>query len=228
MTAPAAQKFSQLAAIDWDDTGSIRRGAAPIFTAVTTDPSLLSGLLDALDGDSHLRSMCERYDFLDKLVLYDDPPSGARIRLHLYRPGFFDRPHNHRWSFASLILRGSYLHRIYGRDDTFGEDTDPEGLRPIHERVEEPGDRYALHHSSVHTVQADADTISLLLRGPAAKDRFLILDRDRGPFWVHGAAQESAATRATKQMSAHQIADTIGRVRSLLAGGGPGEAAEGR
>ncbi|MGH3831311.1 MAG: hypothetical protein ACRDRS_12845 [Pseudonocardiaceae bacterium] len=75
----------------------------------------------------------------------------------LYQPGFFDRPHNHRWSFASHILRGGYVHRIFGRDDQFGEDTNPDSLHPIHERLEQPGSTYALHHTSVHTVQAKAD-----------------------------------------------------------------------
>ncbi|MGH3939545.1 MAG: hypothetical protein ACRDTG_13125 [Pseudonocardiaceae bacterium] len=64
-----------------------------------------------------------------------------------------------RWSFASHILRGGYVHRIFGRDDQFGEDTDPTSLRPIHERLERPSSTYALHHTSVHTVQAEADII---------------------------------------------------------------------
>ncbi|MGB6163716.1 MAG: hypothetical protein WCF33_13770 [Pseudonocardiaceae bacterium] len=29
-----------------------------------------------------------------------------------------------------------------------------------HERLEQPGSTYALHHTSVHTVQAEADTIT--------------------------------------------------------------------
>ncbi|MGH3901467.1 MAG: hypothetical protein ACRDTA_25070 [Pseudonocardiaceae bacterium] len=41
----------------------------------------------------------------------------------------------------------------------------PDSLLPIHERLEQPGSTYALHHTSVHTVQAEADTISLLVSG---------------------------------------------------------------
>src|SRR5215471_12100212 len=172
MTLPHSS-FHGLSDIDWDDTGSILHYATPIFDAFATEPDLLDGLLDNLAHDAHLRAMCERYDFMDKLVLHDHTDRQVRVRLHLYRAGYFDRPHNHRWSFASQILRGSYLHRIYGRDNDFGEDTAPDTLQPIHERIESPGANYALHHTSVHTVQAEADTISLLLRGPAAKDRFL-------------------------------------------------------
>ncbi len=219
MTTAPHPTFLGLNDINWDDTGSILRHATPIFEAFTTEPDLLAALLDNLGVDEHLRPMCEGYDFMDKLVLYDDADAQVRVRLHLYRPGYFDRPHNHRWSFASHILRGSYLHRIFGRDDQFGEDTDPNTLQPIHERVERVGAGYALHHTSVHTVQAEADSISILLRGPAAKDRFLILDRAGESFWVYGAAQESPQTRASKQMSGAHLDRTISRVRSLIAAG---------
>ncbi|MFI6883896.1 hypothetical protein [Streptosporangium canum] len=205
-------------AIDWNDTSSILTGCTPIFDAFTSDPHLLQTLLESLPGDPHLADMCERYDFLAKLVLHDEPEAGVRIRLHLYREGFFDRPHNHRWPFYAGILHGSYLHRVFGRDDSFDDSTDPDTLRPILERVERPGCAYALQHTSVHTVQAQADTISLLVRGPAAKDRFLILDRLRGgSFWVYGAAQETPEQRAGKRMTADQLAATIARVRLLTA-----------
>jgi hypothetical protein len=208
--------FQGLREIDWDDTGSILRHATPVFDTLVENPELLTSLLDRLGGNTTLRAMCETYDFMDKLVLHDDP-AGFRIRAHLYRPGYFDRPHNHRWSFASLILRGSYVHRIFGRDDHFGEDTDVDNLRPIHECVQHAGTTYALHHTSVHTVQAQADSISILLRGPAAKDRFLILDRAGDSFWVYGAAQESPKTRERKQMRASKVDETIRRVRELTA-----------
>lgn len=217
MNTPPHPTFLGLRECDWEDTSSILQASMPIFGAFTADSQLLPALLHNLADDEHLKPMCERYDFLDKLVLYDDMIAQVRIRLHLYRPGYFDRPHNHRWSFASHILCGRYRHRIFGRDDLFGEDTDPNSLQPIHERIEGPGASYALHHTSVHTVQADADTISLLIRGPAAKQRFLILDHAGGSFWVYGAANESPEQRAGKQMTAEQINQAISRVQLLTA-----------
>ncbi|MFE0025520.1 hypothetical protein [Amycolatopsis sp. NPDC059021] len=209
--------FSALGTIDWDDTTSILHGCAPLFDTLTTTPDLLRTLVDRVRGDGHLASMCEGYDFMHKLVLYDAPDLTVRLRLHLYRDGFFDRPHNHRWSFASHILRGGYTHRIFGRDDQFGEDTDPHTLRPIHERREHPGATYALHHTSVHTVHAEADTLSLLVRGPAAKQRFLILDAATDSFfWVYGAAQESPEQRASKRLTPDQLHQTITRIHRLI------------
>jgi hypothetical protein len=211
-TAPPA--LPGLGNIDWDDTGSILARCTPAFDAIT--PAVLADLLETLLADPRLQAMCERYDFLDKLVLHDDPDAGVRIRLHLYRDGYYDRPHNHRWSFASRILCGQYGHRIFGTDNAFTEDTDPATLRPLCERTETPGSTYALHHASVHTVQASGGTISLLIRGPAAKDRFLILDRAAGgSFWAYGAASETPQQRAAKTMTPAILHDAIGRARTL-------------
>ena len=213
--------FAALEDIDWDDTGSIIAGCTPAFDALTSTPSLLFTLLENLPGDERLASMCERYDFLTKLVLHTAGASDQiRVRLHLYRPGYFDRPHNHRWPFAARIVRGSYRHRIFGNDENFGEHTDPEQLQPICERIETPGSTYALQHTAVHTVQAEADTVSLLIRGPAAKDRFLILDAaERRFFWVYGAAQETPAQRSSKQMTPRQLDKTITHLRQLIDAG---------
>jgi hypothetical protein len=213
---PPHPSFITLAHIDWDDTASILRGCTPLFDALTHERELLAGLVAHVGDDPHLAGMCEGYDFMHKLVLYDAAELNVRLRLHVYQAGFFDRPHNHRWSFASHILRGGYVHRIFGRDDQFGEDTDPNDLLPIHERLEQPGSTYALHHTSVHTVQAEADTISRLVRGPSAKQRFLILDATSGGFfWVYGAAQESPGQRANKRLTPDQLDQTITRIQRL-------------
>ena len=220
MTTLPHPNFAAIRDIVWDDTSSILDNSAPMFGSVLTERGLLDRLLDGVRADAHLAALCERYDFLDKLVVYDDPESSVRLRLHLYRPGYFDRPHNHRWAFSSMIVSGSYRHLVYGDDERFDQQTDPESLRAVYERVERPGSHYALHHTSVHAVQAEADTISLLLRGPATSDRFLILDREAGgSFWVYGAARESAEQRASKRMSATDIDQTVARVREVLGAG---------
>ena len=59
---------------------------------------------------SSLFGLCEHYDILDKIILEDGP---IRIRLHIFADEYFDRPHNHRWTYSSLILSGGYQHTIY-------------------------------------------------------------------------------------------------------------------
>lgn len=210
--------LTALVKADWDDLGAVVDATGSIFQELL-QPGRLPTMLDHLLEDEHLRQLCERYDFLDKLVLFDDPHTGIRVRLHLFRSGYFDRPHNHRWSFASRILVGQYVHRLYGREDVLLDSPDAQELRPIMERVEYVGDEYVLHHDSVHAVAAVDNTISLVLRGPARKDRFLIVDRtEQSSFWVEGAALEPPAKRQEKVMSAQTLESVVAAVRDLLAG----------
>lgn len=201
--------------LDWDDTDTVWRAAGEAFTALTVDRwAPLLSLLDALPGSPRLTEMCETYDFLDKLVLHDDTEHGYRIRAHLFRDGYFDRPHDHRWPFASMILTGSYRHTQYGSNAGF-TDIDPADLRPLSVRTERPGDWYALHHTAVHSVTAQSGTLSLVLRGPAVKDSFRIIDTDRASsFIVKGAAQETPAERATKRMSPDRLTTVITRIQA--------------
>ncbi|WP_036529332.1 hypothetical protein [Nocardia sp. CNY236] len=216
MTAPHSS-FASLSGIDWNDTDSILAGCTPVFDAMSTDRALLASLICKTADDPTLAEMCEGFDFMRKLVLYDDPTHGVRVRLHLYRGGFFDRPHNHRWSFASRILHGSYQHRIFGPDSDFDEATDPNALRPLLTRHEQPGHTYALHHTSVHTVSAATNTASLLIRGPAAKQRFLIHDAAANEFfWVRGAQQETPDQRERKQLTPTELAGAIDAAQTLL------------
>lgn len=201
---------------DWNNLQQVSDRSQSVFQDLLYSGGLQEAL-DNLRSDEHLRSMCERYDFLDKLVLYDDPSTSVRVRLHLFRSGYYDRPHNHRWSFASRILRGEYVHRIYGREDVLLGQHDSQPLDPIMERIEREGDEYVLHHNSVHSVQATEDTISLVLRGPASKERFLIRDLGAGSsFWVQGAANETPQVRAQKVMPAALVDATLDRVEALL------------
>lgn len=206
----------ELRHLDWDDPTRARKAAESAFTRLTDDRwALLLELLDALPDHPELTEMCETYDFLDKLVLHNDADGGFRVRLHVFRPGYFDRPHNHRWPFASMILTGSYLHTLYGADTDF-ETATLASLRPLHVHTESAGGWYLLHHSAVHSVAAEAGTVSLILRGPAAKDAFRIIDVPTGEsFHVRGAKDESLQQRADKRTDPARLTQTIDRVRAL-------------
>ena len=133
-------------------------------------------------------------------MLHDDP-SGVRVRLHVFLPGYFDRPHNHRWSYASTILRGQYRHYLFG-DAELGRDGRP---GQPHGRSwcahEQAGNAYALHHTMVHAVVAEPYTVSLVIRGPAVKDRFLVMDRKTGESWWQYGASHGA--RLQRRAEAH-------------------------
>lgn len=189
---------------DWDDIEAVEAETRKVLDALTADRSVLRGVLRDLPRTPELLALCEHYDILDKIVLWDDP-TGFRVRLHVFLPGYFDRPHNHRWSYASTILRGQYRHYLFGNVE-LDEDVLPRDLEAVMVRQEQVGDAYALHHSMVHAVVAEPFTVSLVVRGPAVKDRFLVMDRRTGEsWWQYGAKQESAEDAEQKRMSVEQF-----------------------
>jgi hypothetical protein len=53
---------------------------------------------------------------------------------------------------------------------------------------------------------AEPYTVSLVVRGPTVKDRFLVMDRLTGKsWWQYGVAQESPEEAAKKRMSADRF-----------------------
>ena len=196
---------------DWDDIDAVEAAARKTFSALAEAPAVIGTALDSLPQAPELLALCEHYDILDKIVLHDDP-AGFRVRLHVFLPGYFDRPHNHRWSYASTILRGSYRHCLFGNAE-LDEDIKPGSLDAIMVRQETAGSTYALHHSMVHAVGAEPHTVTLVIRGPAVKDRFLVMDRYTGEaWWQYGTAKETAADAATKRMSADRFRELRGQL----------------
>lgn len=203
---------AQVCGIDWKNIDVVERAAFELFEELTADPSMVRARLDEIPNRPELLILCEHYDILDKIVLFDDEESGVRVRLHVFLPGYFDRPHNHRWSYASRILRGQYRHYLFG-DAELNDQTDPTKLEVLQVREEPVGVAYALHHTMVHAVVAEPFTVSLVVRGPAVKDRFLVGDRRTGEaWWQYGAAQESAQAALQKQMTSTRFQEVTAQL----------------
>lgn len=201
-----------LRSLDWKDTDAVEAVTVKALAMLTSQPRTLRDILLNLPERPDLFGLCEHYDILDKIVLHDDP-SGVRVRLHVFLPGYFDRPHNHRWSYASTILRGQYRHYLFG-DADLDETVDPASLKALMVRDEQPGTTYALHHTMVHAVVAEPYTVSLVIRGPAMKDRFLVMDRKTGQsWWQYGASQEPAYDAEQKRMSVERLAELTNSLR---------------
>lgn len=204
--------FTDIRAVDWTDLVAVTAASDKLLTTLDTHRDVLRRLADGALANPDLLRLCEHYDILNKIVLHDDP-AGWRLRLHVFLPGYFDRPHNHRWSYTSRILAGSYTHTLYGTDEGIGDDIDPAALVPRMVRIEQPGDSYTLHHSMIHSVVARPYTASLVARGPAIKDRFIVTDRYTSQvWWQYGAANENSADSARKRMTVDQARDCIDRL----------------
>ncbi|MDT4991997.1 MAG: hypothetical protein QOH97_1889 [Actinoplanes sp.] len=202
----------QLGPLDWNNLTAVTSATDKLLTDLDNNRPRLRELAHAALDDPRLLALCEHYDILDKIVLHDDP-SGWRLRLHVFLPGYFDRPHNHRWTYASRILAGGYAHTLYGTDETIGDTIDPAALTPRLVRTEQPGDTYTLHHSMIHSVVAQPYTVTLIARGPAVKDRFLVTDRRTGhTWWQYGAATEDPAEAAKKRMTRSHASECLDRL----------------
>ncbi|GGY13551.1 hypothetical protein [Streptomyces xanthochromogenes] len=204
-----------LKTLDWNDPAAVQDATSPVLARLADDPTFLTWLLDEVPNDPELFPMAEHYDILDKVVLHNDP-SGWRLRLHLFLPGYYDRPHNHRWTYSSRILAGSYQHTLYGPDHDLDERVDVAAMQPYMVRTETAGSAYTLHHSMIHAAVAEPHTVSLIIRGPAMKDRFLVADRATNTsWWQHGAAEESAEKSREKRMTVARFTDFRDRLTSL-------------
>ena len=201
-----------LRSLDWEDIDAVEVATRKALYSLFENRGLIRKTLLALPEHPDLLKLCEHYDILDKIVLWDDP-SGVRVRLHVFLPGYFDRPHNHRWSYASAILRGEYVHYLFGNAE-LDEKVNPGSLKPLMARHEQIGNAYALHHTMVHAVVAEPHTVSLVIRGPAVKDRFLVMDRKTGEsWWQYGASLEPADSAAAKRMSVGHLRELTVRLR---------------
>jgi hypothetical protein len=68
----------------------------------------------------------------------------------------------------------------------------------------------------VHAVVAEPYTVSLVIRGPAVKDRFVVMDRTTGEsWWQYGAIQESAEETGRKRMPTERVVDLTNRLREM-------------
>lgn len=205
-TDTITELFADVASIDWNHLAAVTAASDKVLTALDTHRGELHELAERAVGNPDLLPLCEHYDILDKIVLHNDP-TGWRLRLHVFLPGYFDRPHNHRWTYSSRILHGSYTHTLYGTDDQIlnSDDIDVAELQPRMVRRESSGDFYTLHHNMIHSATAEPYTTSLIVRGPAVKDRFLVTDRVTGQaWWQYGAITESRDDADRKRMNTSQ------------------------
>ncbi|RMI33721.1 hypothetical protein EBN03_10760 [Nocardia stercoris] len=200
----------ELTWIDWNDIDEVETKCRSALDMLATDPAAIRQRLLDLPNRPDLMKLCEHYDILDKVVLHNDTYTGVRIRLHIFLPGYFDRPHNHRWSYASRILRGHYRHYLFGNTE-LDEQVEPAKLPVLHVREEPVGTTYALHHSMVHAVVAEPYSASLVVRGPAVKDKFLVMDRQTGEaWWQYGANSEPEIDAKRKAMTRARFAEVTG------------------
>lgn len=211
-----SQLLNNLASIDWNDFEKASLTTKEAVRALAADKQGLRELVYSIETDPDLLSKCERHYLLDKFVLYDALDRGFRVRLHISTDNHLDRPHDHRFSFTTLILTGKYEHRWHHVHQEVGDNIELAGIQPVFITHEEPGACYTLHHTVVHTTYTTPNTVSLVIRGPAEKERSIITDRETGKmWWRYGEHAETPERRRDKRMSVEDYIRLREKVEAL-------------
>ncbi|WP_214324788.1 hypothetical protein [Nonomuraea sediminis] len=209
-----------LRSIDWEDTSSVEETCRKALEQLNTNRGILRKALYDLPNRPELLALCEHPSpvdtaelgqQLDKLVLYEDE-TGFRVRMHIFWSGCDDLPHNHRWSFASMILKGQFRHLLYGLE-TYEDTMQLPIPKPLQVRIERVGSIYALHHSMLHALVAEENAVSLFIRGPVVKERGYLVDPKTGKrIWHLGVAEETPEAIARKRMTPELLSELTAKL----------------
>ncbi|MEU7058742.1 hypothetical protein [Streptomyces sp. NPDC046197] len=208
--------MDSLPAVRWDDLEAAAEVTERIARRIGDDKALLRALVDRVRRTPELREKCECHSLDDKIVIWDAPEKGLRIRLRLANTDQYERVHNHRFSFTAYILSGSYQHTLYATDQPLDETADITRFWPYFVREEPAGHSITLHHEQLHTTITEPETISLMIQSPAQKRRAFIIRKDGGHvWWREGAADESAERRAEVRMTDGRFEHWVARLEAI-------------
>jgi hypothetical protein len=214
--AEAVAFMASLPAVRWDDIEAAAEVTEWIARRIGEDRAMLGVLVNRVRQTPELREKCECHALDDKIVIWDAPEKGLRIRLRLANTDQYERVHNHRYSFTALILRGAYQHTLYATDQPLDETADVSRFWAHFLRHEDAGRCITLDHEQLHTTITAPETISLMIQSPARKQRAFMIRRDDGHvWWRYGAADESAERRAEVRMSDERLEHWISRLYAL-------------
>lgn len=188
-----------------------------ILISLAKNKELILHQLDEVLLNPILIEKSECYDFLDKIVICCDERTGTSIRISQFNERYANRLHCHRWDYSAIVLHGQYVQHFYGIEPSDGDITPLRSGVPVFTATFKKGSCYSLHNSVVHSVEAKPGTISLCIRGPAVKDRFMTLDpRTGNSWWQYGSKSEAAEERNMKRYEKKDLALRIKEIQHIL------------
>lgn len=217
-TSTEIADLTALPAFDWSDLATQAETNKEMLDSLATDPDRVLALLANARTDPALAAMAEKDDFRYKVVLYASDHQRFRLRFHLWKVGFQDCVHAHRFCYTARLLNGGYEHTLW---DIGGQQLYPEGVKDrVEQQIElsdplvtnnvdvgafspsmvmrvQSGDCYTQHNSILSSTVTFPDTASLFLRGPAERDvAFQWYPEDNYVMWRggrHVVPQKAAA-----------------------------------
>lgn len=213
--------------IDWSKSDDASRISREMAQELASNRSMLRTLVFAAIENEQLTGLAEKHGELNYIVLYDALERGFRIRLHRFSKGLEDIPHNHRFSFSSALLKGSYIHTMF---ELQRQDTDPAadpwtldqpegsftgdalgklaicGLQEILQTRQSAGTSYTMNHHAIHkTAMPDEDAFSVFVRSPAQKECSLQLEPWKRTYrWKFGRGAEGQEVIRDRVMTTNE------------------------
>jgi hypothetical protein len=206
------------AKITWADRSNAATSAEIALRELWADSSAMLSLLDLVRESAELRSLCETDDDAHKIILYADRILGYSIRIHSFFLSRPQKPHNHRWPFTSLIVRGSYRHSLFFVAGEINDNSTNDQLCLAMTTRERVGDSYTLFPEQVHVVEAEKGCLSMVVRGPDTSDRLIVFDTSTGkPYWHYGSKSPLAKKNAyTRSMSVSDFDAAVVDIKNML------------
>lgn len=165
--------LDRLHEVRWSPPELVPAGVVSLLAGLRDRPWILRDEVMAwASGDLELRGMKSRDTsthykwFIDRAE-----SSGCRVWLHQYKPratrgrGYAVVPHNHRYSFASIILRGGFTHHRFQRQgEHLGE--------VLRQREVFRADKiYTLTYDEIHSLSDISDlTMTLVVESPVIRN----------------------------------------------------------
>lgn len=206
--------FSKLKEIDENCYETFFEVASGIFRDLSDKKfEPIKDLIRDLPNRPDLLEKCERLVLLKKLVLADE--DGYRLRFHIFNDAVEDLPHNHRFPFTAMILKGGYRHFIYGSEAEVKK-LDGKRAEPLYIREERAGSIYTISEKAVHCAVAEPGTISLMIRGEPKLETALITDPGSNSIRRHhGAATRSSEIAAKDTMPYEDVLQLLNELESI-------------
>jgi len=158
--------LEQLEALEWKHVGKFDPNVLAILAEVGRQPDLVHDTVNSwsVKGLEKRQLSCHETATHYKWFLHYHEEQRFKVWLHQYKPaserrlGYAEIPHNHRYSLASVILSGSFVHHHFERTD--GVLAESESAR----RSYRAGDAYTVSWEEVHKLSdIDDRTFTLVV-----------------------------------------------------------------
>lgn len=207
--------------VNFDSLEDLYLAVLNLREKIQNRPSITHHFLDYIMEKENITEICEEYDSSIKLTLIKNP--NFSVRLKYFLEGYNTKLHNHRWNFASIILKGGYRHYIYGNSQAFIENQ-YEKLYLSNIRYESTLSFYSLHHNAIHKIEPISKTLTLQVRGPAVKDKYKYYRAETGESWYqYGSNYETKNEKEKKKLPLEHIKKIIFEVKELFGEQNEGE-----